>query len=203
MVMGVFMAVLLVGMIYYVSGIGETILYRERMQDAADAGAFAAAVMHARGMNIIALMNMVMAAVLSVLVALKVIEDLLTAAVIVASAICAGCGPYCGYCCGVCAGPLPILEAGREYVSGLVDEVEPTVHTIVSAASTVSEGVSIGIPIAAQAKVVETGTNTYNTDPRGGGRTTATPTNMGLKLPLFDPLPVEEDDSNLLCRKAG
>ena len=39
MVMGVFMAVLLVGFMYYVIGVGETIFYRERMGDAVDAGA--------------------------------------------------------------------------------------------------------------------------------------------------------------------
>ena len=43
MVMGVFIAVMLVGMIYYVWGIGDVILHRERMQDASDTAAFSAA----------------------------------------------------------------------------------------------------------------------------------------------------------------
>ncbi len=192
MVMGVFMAVLLVGMIYYVSGIGETVLYRERMQDAADAGAFGAAVMHARGMNIIALLNMVMAAVLAVLVALKIIEALLTAATLIAAGICAGCGPYCGYCCDVCLGPLPALELGREYVSSTIDAVEPTIQNIVSISHSVAVGVREGMPIAAQAKVVEYGVYTYNE-----------PTRAGFMYPLIESLPVEDDDSDLLCRKAG
>ena len=36
MIIGVFMATFVVAMLYYVAGIGETIVYRERMQDAAD-----------------------------------------------------------------------------------------------------------------------------------------------------------------------
>ena len=57
MVTGIFQAIVLVGCIYYMSGIAETMVTRERMQDAADAGAYSKAAMHARGMNFIALLN--------------------------------------------------------------------------------------------------------------------------------------------------
>jgi hypothetical protein len=194
MVMGVFMAVILVGIIYYVMGIGETIVYRERMQDAADSGAFAAAVMHARGMNILALLNNIMAAVLSVLVALKVVEDLFAAATIIATAICAGCGPYCGACCNACA-PAVVLAAGYEYTASIVEDVEPVVEAIVSATNAIGEGVKVGMPIAAELKVAQLGSETYRE-----------PTRIGVLFPASfeDPwLPVEEDDSSLLCEKAG
>ena len=191
MVMGVFMAVLLVGMIYYVSGIGETILYRERMQDAADAGAFAAAVMHARGMNIIALLNMIMAAVLAVLVALKIVHALLAAATLIAAGICAGCGPWCGGCCAACP-PAVALELAREEVAAVIDSVEPPIQNIVSISSSVQDGVKEGMPIAAQAKVIEYGAYTYNE-----------PTRAGFMYPALDTMPVVDDDSDLLCRKAG
>jgi len=190
MVMGVFMAVLLVGMIYYVSGIGETILYRERMQDASDAGAFAAAVMHARGMNIIALLNMIMAAVLAVLVALKIVHFLLAAATIVATIICAWCAAF-GSGCWAC-GPAVLLEVAREEVAAVIDSVEPTIENIVSIAHGVSVGVREGYPIAAQAKVIEYGAYTYDE-----------PTTAGFMYPFYESLPTEDDDSDLLCRKAG
>lgn len=74
MVVGVFMAAFLVGSLWYIIGIGDAILYRERMQDGADAVAFAAAVYHARGMNIIAMINIIMAAILAVLVAFKLVQ---------------------------------------------------------------------------------------------------------------------------------
>ena len=67
MVMAVFMAAFLVGCLWYLIGVGDALVYRERVQDAADAGAYSAAVYHARGMNLIALLNIVMAAMLAVL----------------------------------------------------------------------------------------------------------------------------------------
>jgi len=192
MVMGVFMAALLVGMIYYVSGLGETILYRERMQDAADAGAFGAAVLHARGMNLIALLNMVMGAILAVLVALKVLQDLLLAATVIATTICYFCS--CPGCCGCCAAcPLAVaLEIGYEDVSSVIEAVEPIVEAVVTAASTAQGVIKTAYPLAAQAKVIEYGFDTYRK-----------PTTAGFMYPFVHQLPVEDDDSDLLCRKAG
>ncbi|MFK8002618.1 MAG: TadE/TadG family type IV pilus assembly protein, partial [Polyangiales bacterium] len=58
MVIGLFMAVFLVGMLYYIVGLGDAIAYRERMQDTSDVGSFTAAVVNARGMNLIVMLNM-------------------------------------------------------------------------------------------------------------------------------------------------
>src|SRR5262245_43538333 len=77
-----FMAVLLTGAACYLMGIGDSLLQRERLQDAADAVAFSSAVLHARGMNLLALLNMTMAALLAILVALKLVELLMTIALI-------------------------------------------------------------------------------------------------------------------------
>ena len=57
MVLGIFMCTCLVGILWYLAGIGDAIIYRERMQEASDAVAFSAAVIHARGMNLIVLIN--------------------------------------------------------------------------------------------------------------------------------------------------
>lgn len=67
-VIGLFMACFLTGGVWYVVGIASAVLYRERVQDAADAVAFAGAVYHARGMNIIATLNILMSALLGLLV---------------------------------------------------------------------------------------------------------------------------------------
>jgi hypothetical protein len=72
MVMGIFMCSCLVAALWYLAGIGDAILYRERMQEAADAIAFSDAALHARGMNLIVMINLVMAVILSVRVALRV-----------------------------------------------------------------------------------------------------------------------------------
>lgn len=57
MIAGVFMSVFLVGALYHLVGVGRAVLYRERMQDFADRGAFEAAVGYARSMNEIGLAN--------------------------------------------------------------------------------------------------------------------------------------------------
>lgn len=45
------MTALLVGALFYVVSVGDAVLHRERLQDAADATAFESAVLHARAMN--------------------------------------------------------------------------------------------------------------------------------------------------------
>lgn len=59
LLVGLFAAVFLFGAAYFVLGIGDAIHHRETMQDSADTGAYASAVLHARAMNLMALLNMV------------------------------------------------------------------------------------------------------------------------------------------------
>ena len=73
MVIAIFMAAVLVGVIWYTFGLGEAMLFRQQMRAAVDAAAFDSSVVHALGMNILAMMNIVMAAVLSILVLLMII----------------------------------------------------------------------------------------------------------------------------------
>ena len=71
LVLGIFMCSCIVGALWYLAGIGSAIVYRERMQEAADAIAFSGAVLHARGMNLIVLINFVMAAILAIRVEMR------------------------------------------------------------------------------------------------------------------------------------
>ena len=48
MLIAVFFAIFAVGLLYYLIGISSSVLYREKIQDAADSAALSAAVMHAR-----------------------------------------------------------------------------------------------------------------------------------------------------------
>src|SRR5690349_5339008 len=68
MIVGVVMGALLVGALFHLASIGNAVLWRERAQDAADAAAFENAVWHARGMNLLVSLNLIMQVVLSVLV---------------------------------------------------------------------------------------------------------------------------------------
>ncbi|MGH7284323.1 MAG: hypothetical protein ACRELY_22580 [Polyangiaceae bacterium] len=60
MVMGLFMALAFIGMLWFLLGVGSTLAFKEKMQQAADSAAFSAAVVHARDMNLIVAINMVM-----------------------------------------------------------------------------------------------------------------------------------------------
>jgi hypothetical protein len=71
MVMGICLCCLLVAGLWYLAGLGDAMIYRERAQEAADATAFTSAAVHAKGMNLIVLLNIVMALILSIRVILK------------------------------------------------------------------------------------------------------------------------------------
>ena len=97
LIVGIVFGVLLVGALWHVAGIGDAITWRERAQDAADAGAFENAVWNARGMNVIVAINIVMSLVLAVLVIWRTILILVTVALVVAAILCVvtlgtGCG---------------------------------------------------------------------------------------------------------------
>jgi hypothetical protein len=76
MVMAIFMSIVLVGALWYIAGVGDSIVYRERMQEAADSVAFTAATIQARGMNVIVLINLLMAAILAIRVAINMLKFL-------------------------------------------------------------------------------------------------------------------------------
>lgn len=108
MVIGVFMAMLVTGFLYYIVGVGNTIIFRERMQDAADAVAFSGAVMHARGMNLVALINIVLAILTAIWMAMKIVQYAIYAAIIV-----------CGL--GACIPLVPALEAADRFVDSAIN----------------------------------------------------------------------------------
>lgn len=188
MVMGVFIAVLLVGMIYYVWGIGDAIMHRERMQDASDTAAFSAAVIHARGMNMIALINMIMAALAMVAATMAVISAMIGYAAAAAGLVCAFCGPWCGSCCSAC--PYAIRHTAEwRRADGISDRIDRFVETALRGLRGYAIGIRHGVPIAAQAKVVSYGTDVY-----------APVTDIGVMAPPFRlALPVQDDESNWPC----
>jgi hypothetical protein len=77
MLTGVFMACFLIGSLWFVIGIGDTVVSRDKMQEAADSGAFSSAALHAKGMNFISLCNLVMLVGTVIHIVLGVISDLL------------------------------------------------------------------------------------------------------------------------------
>ena len=179
-----FMAVFLTALVYYVAGIGETVLQRERMQDAADAAAFSAAALHARGMNAIVLVNMVMAALLAVLVALKLVELIITMAIL-AIALASFFAP------GL-ASAIPALAQARQNVQTVHDELRPGINSALDALHTTARGIRVLVPIASQAHVVESVRQHY-----------APPARIAFALPPRPTLPTRDGSFATLCDRAG
>lgn len=184
MVFGIFFAVFLLAMLWYVSGLSDTLLYRQHLQDAADSAAFSAAVVHARGMNLLALINMTMAAVLSVLVGLRLAETL----GLVAIGICAGLAWVTG---GSTLAAVPPLTRAVKQVHDVADKVEKALPSLLSPLHAAGKAVSVVVPLGSNLRVVDLVTHEYED------------TKLGMALPARLTLPIEDDSFTLLCRKAG
>jgi hypothetical protein len=187
MVVGVFMCVFLVGMLYYVVGIGDAILYAERAQDSADAGALSAAVMHARGMNFVVLLNLVMAALVTVLLALKLLLTLITIAIVVLTLISA---------LGVSAAATAPLITGLNELRVVVDRTHESVKGVVfpmlRTLRSFAKVVRVVTPQVAQIDVVAEVVRHYSP-----------PARFGFVLPQRTTLPLADDAFDALCREAG
>src|ERR1700722_17728302 len=128
LVVAVFMAVFMVGCLWYLVGVGDAAIYREKMQDGSDATAFASAVYHARGMNIIAMLNLIMAAALAVLIAFKVAEVLAYTGAAIAAVLCA----FTGASCAVAA---DALQLGNQLQNQIIPKVQKIVDTVLTTCS--------------------------------------------------------------------
>lgn len=194
MVVAVFMAAFLTGALWYIIGIGDAILYRERMQDGADAVAFAAAVYHARGMNMIAMINIIMAAILGVLVAFKLLQVINGIAVAVSCALAAtGIG-------AAVFGPICTFTGNLvEPISNAVNAAERVVNATLPVLSKTQVGIAVAMPWVAEAKSVYISTQYYSKPVKGGGTISMSLIPTGERLGL----PVQEDDYEFLCKKAG
>ncbi|MBI5537776.1 MAG: hypothetical protein HY898_33940 [Deltaproteobacteria bacterium] len=194
MVIAVFMAAFLVGALWYIIGFGDALLYRERMQDGADAVAFAAAVYHARGMNIIAMINLIMAAILAVLVALKICQILLIITNIISCIICA-----LPYGVGVWACPICTASSTAEnYVQKAIDAVQKFCDITLPILSKTQVVVSVTMPWIAEARAVSVA-KSYSKPVEGGVILSSSLVPSSDRLGL----PVQEDTYKELCRRAG
>jgi hypothetical protein len=186
----VFMATFLVGCLWYVMGVGDAIIYREKMQDGADSVAYAAAVYHARGMNVIAMLNLIMAAVLAVLVWLKLVQLLLWALIAILTGLCY----FTGW---ACAGASLASQAER-LVSNAIDTVEPIVDKTLKALSKLQTWIAKSTPFIASGRSVIAAQH-YKPTVEFGMSVSSSMVAANGTLGL----PVEEDDFSNLCGKAG
>lgn len=181
LVMGVFMAACVAGMLWYLAGIGDAIIYRQRLQEASDAAAFSAAVLHARGMNLIVLLNLIMACVLGVRVTLRAIQ----AGLVVAGTIVAFIPPI--------AGAAPALFNGARAMESAVRAVRNPINDTLEALAKAQDGVRLVAPGAALAGSYQVG---LRYGPIVSHSAAGNPfTRYGL--------PIEKGTTDRLCKEAG
>lgn len=77
MIVGLGMACFLIGSLWFMIGVGNAIVFRDLMQEAADSAAFTSAVIHAKGMNFISAINMILLIIISAYILMGVINDIM------------------------------------------------------------------------------------------------------------------------------
>lgn len=191
LIAAVFMAVFLVGCLWYLVGIGDAAIYREKMQDGSDAVAFASAVYHARGMNIIAVLNLIMAAALAVLIAFKIAEIVAFTIAAIAAAIC----PFSGWACPIATAA---GEIGEELHSSVIPAVQKAVDAILTASSESQRWIARITPWVGAARGVSVATQ-YGPSVKEGAALSIS------MVPSTDRLglPVQEEPFDKLCERAG
>jgi len=181
LVMGVFLCSCLVSVLWYLAGIGDAIIYRERLQEAADATAFSAAALSARGMNLIVLLNLIMACVLAVRVVMKGLQAGLVLAGVI-FAIIPGAGGLASPC-----------FTGAARMQQLINATRNPINYTLKGLSRAQKGMALVIPGAAVAGSVQVG---LKYKPMVSQAAAASPH-------ILKGLPVEEGSTERLCEEAA
>ncbi len=197
MLISLFMAIFLIGTLYYILGVGDAVIYRRIMQDGADAGAHAASVMGATGMNLHALLNVVMAVTAGILLVVRSVEVLLEVILVVLHGLTATL-----VLAPKAIALIAVLTPIESTVESVGDAVEQFVRVAHDALDAAHNAVQHGYPLLAQARAVDAMAFQQAYDPPVAG---------GFVVPLLGPrlpgggrgLPVEKDDIGTLCDRAA
>lgn len=145
LVLGVVMGGILCCALWYLISVSKAILAQEELQAAADAMAFQTAVWHARGMNVLSIINMAMAVVLTIIVAIRVVELVLLVILVVCAVVTAPTGVLEVICAGI---SVPSLTAIVE----LERKVAKPVTAALMVATAAEAAVAIAVPYLATGK---------------------------------------------------
>lgn len=186
MVMGIFMCTCLVGALWYLASIGDSILYRERMQEASDAIVFSDAVLHARGMNLIVLINLIMACVLGIRVALKIAQLICAVAGVVFAVIGIFAPPFAS-AAGVCFDAVVQLE---QAIKDTRKPINDTLKALTGTQTLISRATPAGAFLGATQTV-------------GGNYKPFIQGSLILDAEIANGLPLEKGREDKLCGEAG
>jgi hypothetical protein len=203
MLMGLAAAFVLIGALWFLMGIADTLVWRDKMQEAVDSAAFSSATVHARGMNFIAAMNLIMLAVVTIHVAIGLIADLLT----IVGGIC-----LIPPALAICGPSAPTILQGAKKVRNAQEKYDafmwPTL-TVLNAAQTAT---AVGAPHLGSLAGVETG-KSYSVDTLALGASSfplgfpSPPAKEGSANPDFPEknirlgLPVAFEPMNQMCKR--
>jgi hypothetical protein len=182
--LALFFSIFALALLYSLISAAEASFFREHMQDAADAVALSSAVMHARSMNCIVLVNILMAALLAVLVSIKLIQGLTIIGMVVAGAL-----SWLTF--GASLAAVPPLHVLQTEMQNLYDATKVPVFEALEILHQVADELAVAGPIAA------------------GAAATADiefwrpPVESGVVVPSIPELPVEDDSFKSLCEEAG
>ncbi len=185
MVIALFGGLFLVAILYHIIGVGHSTLENQLMQDAADSITWSAATVKARGMNTIALFNLIMALVLAVLVAIRLLQMIIGVAI---AAIGVACAFSFGAAC-TAAEPLIQLEVN---LNKIAKQVKPEIKEILTGLEKASDVIVKGTSFLAEAEAV------YISRKESKGVSS-----VGFVWPVAEKLPVEPGKFADLCNQAG
>lgn len=210
--LGIVMGVLLVGALWNIASVGDAAVWRERLQDGADAAAFENAVWNARGMNILALLNILMSMVMAVLVVWRGIEIFLGVLLAIIAIACIITiffpNPLTGAACqlGLRAGP-SIGRALSWFVKN-DPKVTKNVFTIIGRLQTGQKVIASVVPLLGVAESSAASSAAYGM-PAIGLSASLAPSYPGennviqYRIGVGVSLPVQEDSEWKLCQMAG
>jgi hypothetical protein len=181
-------SLLLVGMLWAIIGTGARVVQKETIQSSADAAAFSAAVIKAKGLNIIAFCNLVMALLLAILMLLRLIKG----ALMIVLGIClAACFDVFGG--EVLCGLAPSVQQLYQQYSNLLDQVEPRIMDAMRGLAQVERGVNKTFPALSLLEALRVGTNkAYRRNMSPGGLLSLI--TVSFPLPLGDDLTLPTED---------
>lgn len=183
MVIALFFAIFGVAMLYTLVGTAQTIFLRERLQDAADSAALSGAVVQARSMNLLVLINIVMAALLAILVMLKAVESVAILGIILATALAWFTG-------GASLSAIAPLKNLQQLMHEKYEAFKDPIHEALTVLHQASDAVKDLAPVVGLA-IVEADIATHSAPAKG------------FVAPSRFDLPVEDDSFAVLCGRAG
>src|SRR5262245_10106548 len=178
-------AMLLVGMIWAVIGTGSRMVQKETIQSSADAAAFSAAVIKAKGLNIIAFCNLLMALLLAIIMMLRLIKGALMVLLGVCVAAC-----FDIYGGEVLCAFAPTVESLYNTYKNIEDEIEPRLMDAMKGLAKVERAVNKTFPALSLVEAYRVGTNKQYQKNLGKG----TLITISWPLPIGDDLSLPTKD---------